>query len=107
MLRDLSSAVINHLQSLFPHYDVGVSFIYFEHKQTWKLEDLLGSILADVARPAWTTVAPKLVALYKEHRARDDPLLTTFHNCCFQSPVTFRNFSLSSTRSTNAQTLRP
>jgi hypothetical protein len=27
--------------------------------------------LADIARPAWTTVSPKLVALYKEHGARN------------------------------------
>jgi ankyrin repeat domain-containing protein 50 len=66
--------VINQLQGLFPHYDVGLSFIYFEHKQTWKPEDLLGSILADVARPAWTAVSPKLVSLYKEHRARNTRL---------------------------------
>lgn len=63
--------MINQLRVLFPHYDVGVAFIYFEHKQTWKPEDLLGSILADVARPAWTAVAPKLVSIYKEHRARN------------------------------------
>jgi hypothetical protein len=64
--------VINQLRVLFPHYDVGVSFLYFEHKQTWKLEDLLGSILADVARPAWTTVSPKLVALYNTRPSFDD-----------------------------------
>jgi hypothetical protein len=61
--------VINQLRVLFPHYDVGVAFIYFEHTQTWKPEDLLGSILADAARPAWTAVSPKLIEIYKKHRA--------------------------------------
>ena len=61
--------MINHLRVLFPHYDVGVAFIYFEHKQTWTPEDLLGSILADVARSAWTAVSPKLIEIYKKHRA--------------------------------------
>jgi ankyrin repeat domain-containing protein 50 len=63
--------VINQLRVLFPHYDIGVAFIYFEHKQTWKPEDLLGSILADVARPAWTVISSKLIEIYKKHRARN------------------------------------
>lgn len=63
--------MINELRVLFPHHDVGVAFIYFEHKQTWKPEDLLGSILADIARPAWSAVSPKLIEIYKEHRARN------------------------------------
>jgi hypothetical protein len=60
--------VINQLRVLFPHYDVGIAFIYFEHKQTWKPEDLLGSLLGDVARRAWNTESPKLIELYKKHR---------------------------------------
>lgn len=63
--------MINQLRALFPHYDVGIAFIYFEHKQTWKPEDLLGSLLADVARRTWNTISPKLIELYKKHRGEN------------------------------------
>jgi hypothetical protein len=63
--------VINQLRVLFPHYDVGIAFIYFEHRQTWKPEDFLGSLLADITRRAWNTVSPKLIELYKKHRGEN------------------------------------
>jgi ankyrin repeat domain-containing protein 50 len=63
--------VINQLQIHFPHFDVGVAFIYFQHKQSWKLQDLLGSILADVARSTWSAVSPKLIELYKKHHNKN------------------------------------
>jgi ankyrin repeat domain-containing protein 50 len=56
---------------MFPHHDVGIAFIYFEHKQPWRPEDLLGSILADIARKAWADVSSKLVELYTAHREKN------------------------------------
>jgi hypothetical protein len=35
------------------------------------MDDLLGSLLADVARRAWNTVSPKLIELYKKHRGEN------------------------------------
>ena len=63
--------VIDYLEQAFPESDVGIAYIYFDYKQTWRIEQLLRSVLANLIRSASTTSLPRqLVELYEQYEQK-------------------------------------